>query len=453
MLLFLWAIMPLITLGVIEAVSNSARHSGGLPAIIMVIALPICVIASTVALHAQSLFADPRARVLPGYAGPHVVAIGLPLLVAVVGVTAALTRRFDVAPLGVAASATLLIALLVWAVHAKSSTAAWVAIVLIFADRAAPVASYWYAPGGGSAVAHAAVLAAGLVGVGAWLRSLCSLNEASPRHHIPPLVAAFSRASRGERAEQRRLQAAQAGSTPVQAWFIDRQLDSVLRQKPNAPRLLRLGFASYPAEVRALWLTLLVAGLAVAFVYGIPFLTGAATTGAARLGALAQPLLFACFMPGAMLISLLAARRSLMEMEVLRPLTREAYFRAMIGAALYDVLYLAAATTLVTTVLAAWLAPEEITLTNFLTFACLAAASNLFVGAVAIWIARLRLGILMTMVPILPALPVVALIGVWARYKFAYTNAPFLAAAGVVAALGWLIVRDAHRRWMQTELA
>lgn len=422
--------------------------------VLIFLAPPVCLCAAAWSLHAQSVFARPEARLVPGYRVAHLVAIGGPVILGIGVVAVCSWAKLGVSGVGVAAATTTVVALLLWAVHAGSGTSALLAMFLVFANGSPVLAGFWCDPQLPHFGARLTILlaAAGLIGY--WLRSLATLDEESDRGRIPPIAAGLAQASRGERAEQRKLQVRQI-TNPAAAWIIDRDLDRFFASSPTPTRLLKRSIAPLNAVWRGLWFACTIGIVCFCFIAGMMYLSigrlGDDANGA-MIGALAVPAFFACFMPGMLLSQLITMRRGMMGQELLRPLTRASYYDTLIEGGIRDTLVQAVAMLAVLLPVACWLVPEQITLARLAMFIVIALASNFFIAAFILWTSRWQLGFFNLFVIMAPAFLIEALLGGWVFLHNDYTHAPFLLAALVLALCGGGLLKAARRTWFAAEL-
>ncbi len=291
-----------------------------------ILAFPAGFIAYLLATQAKWQFVDPRARLLPRFATPHLAVI---LGVALVGLLfmpglAAIASRLSL--LGYLAFNIAFAASFIWSIHG-SGLATIVFMIMMFTLWSDQVRSLWILP---SCVAqyfplHLIVFVAGWAAFAAWLLRLSRLNEESDDYNIP-VQAQYGSATRMERSQASRNILRHKFANGLwkggpSDWWHDRLRNYRTRSFRERQRLFRYGFAAIPAELNALWFATVMLVILV-----INSRTAASeATRALTFGALAPMVFLPAMFPGLSL----AMRRARLTQELLLPLSRTQFINGV----------------------------------------------------------------------------------------------------------------------------
>ncbi len=431
--------------------------------LLQLVVLPVFLFSLLLALHAKWQFVNPVARLLPGYRTPHISVLAI-LTILVLGLIPLMGSVVTgTSPLGFAAIIIAVAGPILWAIHFSNFILAYLAMGIGYSSLLPIVTPFWLDPNLPYGPYRLLIFLAGWGLVGFWLWRLASLHEERSDYNITPIAAQFGRASRSERAEQRKLVARAMKKNSLQGWLADRTIDQELAGPPPSPsRLLRHGSMAMSAEWRAVTWFLAFGGMfsALAIVLGVVF--GEKAIG--NIGLLMMPLMFALFMPGSFLSQLFITRWPFMEAELLRPITRKDYLMGVIRAGLRDTAIQAVAFVGLAFLLVGCFSPERMTPFSVVAFFAAVVAGNFFVASFNIWYASFRNGLLQFFLPMLSMIPIglvgISFTGIWFRVTKGNPGTleqvgwsiVALGLASALPLLGLFFLRTAKRRWMNVEL-
>lgn len=410
------------------------------------LAMPIIMGLQWLVIVAKWQFANPRARLLPGYARAHVGVLGVIFVGLLVLHPLCLAAVHDLAPLGSLAFALSLGGML-WACHRNNGLAVAPAMLIFFSGMTALGQHFWFSPLGEYHVLHGLLAALGAALVVGWLWRLAHLNEEMNDYQVAPLgVVGLSRL---ERAEQRRLQGELAARSRLVATLIDRWHDRPHSNNPAA--LFRYGFGRISSGLQAVFLGASCAIYGVAL-YQLHIMQTKTTTP----DTLWFPIMIAVAIPSAGAGIYLAQRKQRMAQELLRPATRKQYFDGLLGALVKQTALLWLALQLALTVVV--LSIENVLLQEELlplTAAYFVVSLALQVPAFGLCIAIARWNSLLLQLLSMYAVAGLELLAIWAWWSAREQLGNFSAMALVIVvslALGGAMIRAAQRSWLCAEL-
>jgi hypothetical protein len=409
-------------------------------------------IAYLLASQAKWQFVDPRARLLPRFARPHLaVLLGLlfiglflmPLLTAIVA-------RLSIT--GCLACMIALASSFLWAWQSNSGVWTLVGMALYFGMMSEKVRAFWLLPASVEQYfpLHVAVLLAGWGAIVAWLARLARMTEEDDDYNIP-IQAQSGSATRMERTQANRNLLRNKLSNGLwnggpSDWWHDKLIGYQARSTSDRQRLFRYGFAPAPFEFSMFWMAAVMVAMALLLRWQE---SNTAIPGGFNIGSLAPLVFIPAIMPG----QFLAMRRARMAQELLLPLSRAQFVDGIL-------LEMARVTIVSLTALAVvglglvWLFPFDYPDTPkvLAAIAVVLAVQPYFFGAnvyAALWTSAVaRLGVMM--LGVFP--PMLACVGAISLLKYHGPTWPLVIAA-MVLPLGLAVVAKARRKWLNAELA
>jgi hypothetical protein len=404
--------------------------------------------------QAKWQFVDPRARLLPGFARPHLLVL---TALAVIGILLAplleaIAARLSV--VGYLAFTTALASSFIWAMHANSGPGTMLSMLLGFSMMSERVRYFWVSPESVERFfpLHATVLLAGWAAIAAWLRRLVRMTEESDDYSIP-IQAQSGSATRMERTQASRnilrskLSNGLWNGGPSDGWH-DRLIHYHARTIRDRQRLFRYGFAPQPFEYSVCWTALWMTTVTLL----IRWQSSSADVALAfNAGSLAPFVFFPALMPG----QFLAMRRARMTQELLFPLSRREFVDSVLlelaRVLVLSFAVLGAVALLLVNVIP--FAPFDFPISKVLAAFAMVAAVQPFFFAVnvytALWNSALaRLGIMMAAMMPLMAVTTGAILPL--KYRGPTLT---LGIAATVLPLGLWFVAKARHKWLNAELA
>lgn len=327
----LWAVgaFAVLSFGVSLAVSLLEPNDpiGALP----IVGVATAVTGYALGIHAKSQFANPRARLLPGFKRPHFAMLAAILVVwcGICPLVVALAARSSL--LGALACSIAGTAAGIWAMHRPHLFTIATAFAIFLSFGTPPTIEFWVRPASTPAVA-AARLAIFLMAWGSlayWFHRLRVLGEEDVDYLGPAVTRDGSRA----RLAGQQASCASGGILVAGSWQL-RLAETFHSPASYVPattiaarqRLLRDGLLARPLWIRAAGLAAIGLGvLAVTALLGMGFSVGAGLDlreNSPMLGVM-------IFMTSAMGNSQLAIRRARMSQELMLPLRRQDYFHGL----------------------------------------------------------------------------------------------------------------------------
>jgi len=269
-------------------------------------------------------FANPRARLLPGFAGPHLGVLGAVFFLILLANPFCLAWARGLSTLGVLAYALLLGGCALWGMQPGRGILILPAMTIFFSCMTDAGMQFWFAVPNQFAGLHGVMAAAGGAMVVGWLWRLSRLNEEMDDYQIIPLGMPEGY-SRLERAEQRKLLGRVSARRNLMQALADRWHDRLhhLSAGPKSrSRLLQYGFGHLSGVAQAL-----IAGLGFV-AYGMVLsqltLMQGGRTGP-LFGFVGIAIQMASVIPAFTAGTLMMTRLPRMFQELLRPATRAEY--------------------------------------------------------------------------------------------------------------------------------
>lgn len=326
-----WWILGWMALMVLPSLSvfTSHSHSGGSRILaVNLLSFPIGACVFLLGTQSKWQFCNPRARLTPRYAGPHLLVLGLIALAFIVGLPV-LCGQGGFNTVGCAAYSVVLAASFLWGTHAMSSAATFLALAHFFSLYSQRASDFWMSPqlASDNLPIHLTVLAAGWTAIGVWLRRLSQLREDMDDFFLP-VQAQVGSATRMERAMAAQTIVRQLLRNAPSRWACDWWHDKLARvhaaSTPARQRLLRYGFTPTPVLLMAIWMALLFSAL----------LLYMSRTWADKAGgrAILPSMGMFILMPAIFPSGILALRRGRMPQELMFPMTRRQYVNGLFQA-------------------------------------------------------------------------------------------------------------------------
>jgi hypothetical protein len=324
-----WWILGWMTLMSLPGFAMLSSRNGPQFAAAQLIAFPVGGGVFLLSSQAKWQFCNPRARLLPGFATPH-LAVLLTISVALIGLMPLCVAFAGKNPLGAAAFAVALASLYIWSVHAGLWYASVLALGLFFSIYNEQVAAFWLDAASAARwrPLHAGILVTGWIAIAAWLWRLSQLGEESDDYNLPVHAQAGS-ATRIERTIAAKTAVRQLLKNGVNRRICDAWHDALAGATTTTTaarqRLLRYGFAALPAFVSSLF-------MAAIFAVVIWMMSQSARADEQHrfLGAVLPSMNMLLIMPAIMASAVLVGRRPRMPQELLLPLTRAQYFDGLL---------------------------------------------------------------------------------------------------------------------------
>ncbi len=308
------------------------------PMAILVVGMVVGAVGLWLGTMAKWQFAHPRARLTPGFAGPHLGTFAMLMIAGVGGfpLLFAWVSHFDI--LGLTTLAAVLACCQIWSFHRNSALISLLVMVLWFGSINSPGIRYWSGGEMQQTLVHAGLLTAAWGGLLYWLWRLPQLHEEMPEYQ-PLVLEVATGSSRQLRSQQGRLQAEQITRVPLLAYFTDRWHDRI-DDYPRSPRrrvawLLRYGFGGMPISLRAAGLVAMTLLVCLSYIASNLIQPHNPSPMMDRIVVWVQVLL-ACCMPTFFIMGAMANRRPQLGGELLRPLSRVQLIEGLFGALAMD---------------------------------------------------------------------------------------------------------------------
>ena len=424
--------------------ASVAFHSPLFP---VLLGLPAMLASLWVVSTAKWQFAHPRARLTPGFARAHVAAAAFWLVLPLLIYPLSLSWLLKAPTLAIMAYPLVVGGLYVWGMHTNQVLFQLLGFALFYAPMAPQTAPFWTDTAPTLQAAQGGMIVAGALAVAAWLWRLPHLTEESDHYRIPA-HAQSGKASRIEKSEARRNLARHLNREGIFPRISDRWHDRLAHHQASSTaqrqRLLRYGFGAAPIAVLSLTMLLFLL-LSTGF--------NSAISGRANLVALWIPGVIALFIGAAAVSSRLAMRRPRMQTELLLPLSRADWINGLFWACVRDNVVF----TVVTggALLAASLlvqALPAVTIGQALTFAAALLAALVAAFATSMQVGLITSGLKRTLILILGLYAVFLTGGCSIGLSFWIGPIFGLLLAVVLLAVGLLLLRRAHRNWLNAEL-
>jgi len=329
---WMWLMLPLTLLMMLGAAFQATFQQGGDQTPFFAgtfgIGMPIVLGVQWFASVAKWQFADPRARLMPGYTWPHILVIFTVLTIFLVVNPLLQAFCMGISPLGPLAYSLLLGGLFLYAIHLNRGLLALPMLIVFFSGMYPESSRIWFSGADNFQAYHVAGIFLGAAMFGWWLLKLAALHEEDEAYFVLPLGTPGSM-SRLERVLQGRLQGRKASREGFWKNSSDRWHNRLVTfsESPNSAALFEYGWGQFSFLTQAI-----SAGIGIAL-YGIFLGTvfhelhskNSENPGNLFVYAVA----FALPAIGAMVF--LRTRRVRMASELLRPASRTAYFAGLFG--------------------------------------------------------------------------------------------------------------------------
>jgi hypothetical protein len=340
-------------------------------------------------------------------------------------------------PLGTAACAAGLCATLLWTMHAQNKIALLLAAVQFLSLTSGEGLGFWVQMDNAErfAPAHVAILAAGWLALGAWLRRLPNLREEDPDYVIPIHVQ-HGPATRVERAQVARASARFFPGGQMNLAWSDRWHDRLANVRAATPtarqRLLRYGFAAVPMSIMAIV-------MALTFFVTFYAISQWSSLGGRRGRSIDGSLAMMMLMPAIMSSGTFAMRRPRLAQELCLPLTRKQLFNGLFAVAGTTSLIAGATSLLAAIGLYAVTNGERLMPRFVVGLIALSVGAQLYAFGVTTWAARKGTGGVRNLAMVLPLLPVFSLVPIaieWLPHPAPPPNPEIAALQGILAVDG-----------------
>lgn len=453
-----WTVPILALIAVIGAIAIWGLHSSNMvntaPMMLTnVVGMVAMVSAFWVSATTKWQFVNARARLLPRFAVPHLIAAGAILTLTCIAWPTLVAITLGASVLGMIAYAMACSSCFLWTMHTGQAWGTVIGLALFFSPAVSKFAPFWqsgfaqYDP-----IRLLFILAAyGLFAL--WMRSLTRLTEESDHYFIQTMAAAAN-SSRMEKSEARRTIARQLSKSRVTGWITDAWHNrlSGVRSETTRQRqdLLRYGFTPAPALVICLGILLMVA-----MIGGVNYLmfAGLSRVGSAEAGHafLAQAAIFPLIGP-AILCQFLTQRQPRLAQELMLPLTKEQFIYGLFKRMGITSLMLVSMLTtgLLATVLA--VDPSMITPTSLVVVPAAILSGNLVGFGLATWGGLIRSAVLKIFSMLGGLYAAMASAGLIYSLGETLGLSYGLLCSGALAVLGLWLIRHSYRYWLRAEL-
>ena len=409
----------------------------------------VLVVAVWVTGTAKWQFVHPRARMTPGFSGPHLGAAAAWLAVGTIVYPLSLSLVLTASVPALLAYSLAVGALQVWGMHANRMLISPLTIALFMAPNVPQTAPFWTDNTPTLFTAQCGLIAVSLLALAAWLWRLPRLTEESGDYLIPA-HAQSGKASRMEKSEARRNMARHFSRSGFFLSVSDRWHDPLARHQASSTaqrqRLLRYGFSAAPIAVRSLGVLLMLL-----LITG----TNAAVSGNDSPLGLVISGIMVLFLGASLTSSRMAMRQPRMQTELLLPLSRADWVTGLFRVCARDTVAL---TAVAGGALAAWIfllapaATDTINARQALAFTAAALAALVAGFATSMQAGLITSGIKRATVLMLGLYAVIVACGVSAGLSFWASPVYGLAVAAALLVAGLLLLRRAHRNWLNAEL-
>jgi hypothetical protein len=437
-------VVPQLILGGLSAQSPTDL----VPMVNTLMGMPLLFLSIMLVPQAKAQFAHSRAALMPGFVLPHIVVLGVILLLLVIVFPLAVgwCCRFD--SLGITTLAAAIVTPLLWAVHFNRMWGMVVGLAVFYSTMTTSGAEWWLIEAASHRPIHVVILLACLGMILGWLVRLCRLREEMDDYQTTVHWHA-SRKSGTEVSEQRRIVAEQVRRSKLASFISDAWLSRVGGYHGDnwhrLARLLRFGFGQ-PAELTGLFMAVWFFAITL-FLAKYSF-----AQNSSGFNAMLFYIQVAMLFPGMFAGEWLAQRRPRIAVELLLPLSRERLVGGLFAATAWN----AAAFWLVLNVvlvLLLWLTAKDLFTPAVVGLMLLLTGSGAFgLGALslrtAVWTSVVkRLGVLMITMFLFQA-PLLA----WSLGREKLGDALFVLPAAVLCGVGVLFANLARRAWLNVEL-
>jgi hypothetical protein len=440
----------LVLIMVPQLVLGSLRQSPSdmLPMVNILMEMPLIFLSIMLVPQAKAQFAHSRAALMPGFVLPHVVVLGVILLLLVIVFPLVVSWCCGFDSLGMTSLAAAIVAPVLWAVHFSRMWGMIVGLAVFYSTMTTSGAKWWLLEAASHRPIHVVILLACVGLIIGWLVRLCRLREEMDDYQTT-VQWHTSRKSGTEVSEQRRIVAEQVRRSKWASLISDAWLSRVGGYHGDKfhrlARLLRFGFGQ-PAELMGLFMAAWFFAITL-FLARFSF-----TAGSLGFSSMLFYVQIAMLFPGMFAGEWLAQRRPRIAVELLFPLSRARLVDGLFAATAWS----AAAFWLVLNaglVLLLWLVAYDRFTPEIVFLMLLLTASGAFgLGALslrtAVWTSAVkRLAVLMITMFLFQA-PLLA----WSLGREKIGDAPFVLAAAVLCGIGVLFVNLARRAWLNVEL-
>jgi len=416
--------------------------------------MPLFFLPMLLVAQAKAQFAHSRSRLVPGFAGPHLLVLGiiLVLFVLLYPMLVSTSNRTDL--LGTLALALTIAAATTLGVHFNRFSILLVAMIAFFSTMTSAGSEWWFTPSASAKSLHVLIVAVGGVSLAGWLWRLSQLREELDDFQTM-MQWRGSRRPDTEVAESRRVVAEQMRRQKLTAWVSDWWLAGMGGyhggRSLGRARALRFGFMQ-PGWLLGITMATMFYVLTL-FMSKYGYLSskpGPRTSN--EFGPMTFYLMFGGLMPGVMLGEHLAHRRPRVAGELLFPMKRREYINSLLVACLWNSASMWLAFSVIMVLLTWQVAPSQFTLSTLGMLWLLSGSTAFASGSVgmrtAVWPSQLKRMFFMwlTMVAMMPALPG------WQILRGKLGDRPFVLVSLLFIAAGLWMLSRARRAWMNLEL-
>jgi hypothetical protein len=418
-------------------------------AAMFMVGFPAGVIGFVLLSQAKWQFVDPRARILPNFATPHIATLATAAVAGLFGLPCLAGGLARLNILGFAACSIAIGASFIWSMHSNRMLPMLIGLATFYSLFSRAGASFWLLPelAPDVRVYHLAILIGGWAAFTAWLIRLVRMDEEDGDYQIP-VQAQSGSATRLERSQASRFVGRQMARSPMWSRPSDVWHDRLMSWRPgqNArKRLLRYGFGPVPVELGAIWIGVVM--LAVGWFSSRGF-GSQERSGAMSMGTLAP----FYFMPSMLAGQYLAMRRARLAQELLLPYSRTEFVDGLIKALARTTVVSFGVLTLVAVTL---LAVSETPLpspSSLVAYAVAAVAGQPYFFGMGVRTAIYSSAMARMAVMLLAIIPgMIAGILSFILINHGYITWTFLLSL-VLVLVGVLVTRYARRKWLEAEL-
>jgi hypothetical protein len=431
---------------------SSAKLPGGLMLVLsFAIALPAFFLSILLVPQAKAQFAHVRARLVPGYAGPHVAVLSGLLLLLMVLYPLVIARTFQLDRVGLMALTTAIVAPTILAAHFSRMAMILVPLAVLYSTFTEAGANWWLLQTESHRPLLTLIVLAGLAMSGFWLSRLCRLREEMDDYQNAVQWRA-SRRPGSETSEQRRILAEQIRRSKLTAWIYDQWFARIDRHHNDhlfrIARLLRFGFG-LPSELQGLLMGALFAAFTL-FMAKFNFLSGGPTS--RNLGAIQFYMQFGVLLPGFMAGEQLAQRRPRIAGELLRPLSRYQLVDGLLAATIWHWAGFWAVMN-VGLLLVSWQTlGNQFTWKVVVVMLLVSATASFGLCTLcirtAVWPSKVKRIVALMISAGVFQIPVIF----WTAGRTTMGDLPAVFVAALMVVIGGLLIHNARNAWLKTEL-
>lgn len=449
---YLWIGLAFFSLFMVPnvLVSMGPRHArrDGAPAMAFIIGMPMLAAVPFLVGLAKSQLAHSRARLTPRFLPAHLIVLAGILLsfLIMLPLFAAPIAGFE--PAGLVALAIAIGVPALWGSHMRRFTPLLVSMAVFYSLLTNWGIEWWIVNSVQHVEIHAAIVALGTFLASAWIWRMSQLREEMDDYQNAYQMV-FARRTSTEAIEQRRIVATQIGRNrllgPVGDWWHARLGGYYGGTRAGLVRLLKYGLQAAPTELQGLIFVTMMLCMGIFFTqFSILPRNGGG------MGSLFFIVQFGIILPGYMAGEMLAQQRSRIANEMLLPLSREQLIDGLFAVSarnsvtLWVMMHVALGILL--TMINQPFTPWMVAMFLLLSAATMLATMGISLR-ISVWPSMAKRLIVVWVIWMVLMPPITG----WSALRERIGDAPFIAAAVILAAIGIWAIRSARRAWLNLE--